>query len=109
MQHELAPRLGIDVGYFRRWFGNFQVTQLRGLTAADFDPYSVTAPLDAGLPGGGGYVINGLYNVNPTKVGVGTDVHDAGERLRQADRALERRGLSAPTRGSRTASCCRAA
>jgi hypothetical protein len=72
VQHELAPRLGIDVGYFRRWFGNFQVTQLQGLTAADFDPYSVTAPLDAGLPGGGGYAIDGLYNVKPTKVGVGT-------------------------------------
>jgi hypothetical protein len=72
VQHELAPRLGIDVGYFRRWFGNFQVTQLQGLTAADFDPYSVTAPLDAGLPGGGGYVIDGLYNVKPTKVGAGT-------------------------------------
>jgi hypothetical protein len=72
VQHELAPRLGIDVGYFRRWFGNFQVTQLQGLTAADFDPYSVTAPADAGLPGGGGYVIDGLYNVKPTKVGVGT-------------------------------------
>ena len=72
VQHELAPRLGIDVGYFRRWFGNFQVTQLQGLTAADFDPYSVTAPIDPGLPGGGGYVIDGLYNVKPTKVGVGT-------------------------------------
>jgi Carboxypeptidase regulatory-like domain len=72
VQHELIPRLGIDVGYFRRWFGNFQVTQLRGLTAADFDRYSVTAPLDSRLPDGGGYLIEGLYNVNPTKVGAGT-------------------------------------
>jgi hypothetical protein len=72
VQHELIPRLGIDVGYFRRWFGNFQVTQLRGLTAADFDRYSVTAPVDSRLPDGGGYVINDLYNVNPLKVGVGT-------------------------------------
>jgi Carboxypeptidase regulatory-like domain len=72
VQHELAPRLGIDVGYFRRWFGNFQVTQLVGLTAADFDPYSVTAPQDAGLPNGGGYQIDGLYNIKPAKVGQGT-------------------------------------
>ena len=72
VQHQLAPRLGIDVGYFRRWFGNFQVTQLQGLTAADFDPYSVAVPLDPGLPDGGGYRIDGLYNVNPSKVGQGT-------------------------------------
>ena len=72
VQHELLPRLGIDVGYFRRWFGNFQVTQLRGLTAADFDRYNVTAPLDSRLPDGGGYPIEGLYNVNPTRTGIGT-------------------------------------
>jgi hypothetical protein len=72
VQHELAPRLGIDVGYFRRWFGNFQVTQILGLNAADFDPYSVTAPVDPGLPDGGGYRIDGLYNLNPSKVGQGT-------------------------------------
>jgi hypothetical protein len=72
VQHELMPRLGIDVGYFRRWFGNFQVTQLRGLTAADFDRYSVTAPLDSRLPDGGGYLIEGIYNVNPSRVGAGT-------------------------------------
>jgi hypothetical protein len=72
VQHELLPRVGIDVGYFRRWFGNFQVTQLRGLTAADFDRYNVTAPLDARLPDGGGYLIEGLYNVNPARTGIGT-------------------------------------
>jgi hypothetical protein len=87
VQHELAPRLGIDVGYFRRWFGNFQVTQILGLTATDFDPYSVTAPLDSGLPDGGGYRIEGLYNVNPSKVGVGTSYsalsRDFGEQTEQ--------------------------
>jgi hypothetical protein len=72
VQHQLAPRVGIDVGYFRRWFGNFQVVQVQGLSASDFDRYSVTAPTDSRLPDGGGYPITDLYNVNPTKVGVGT-------------------------------------
>ena len=72
VQHELIPRLGIDVGYFRRWFGNFQVTQIQGLSASDFDPYSVTAPGDSGLPDGGGYKIDSLFNLNPAKVGQGT-------------------------------------
>ncbi len=72
VQHEIVPRVAIDVGYFRRWFGNFQVTQVIGRTAADFDPYSVIAPIDSRLPDGGGYTIEGLYNLNPLAVGVAT-------------------------------------
>ena len=72
VQHQLAPRVGIDVGYFRRWFGNFQVTQLQGLSAADFDRYNVTAPVDSRLPNGGAFQIADLYNINSLKVGQGT-------------------------------------
>jgi len=73
VQHEVVPRLGVDVGYFRRWFGNFTRVQTRGITSADYDPFSVVAPSDPRLPGGGGYVIDGLYNLNPSKFGVGTN------------------------------------
>jgi hypothetical protein len=64
VQHQVAPRVSVDFGYFRRIFGNFAVTNNRALAATDFSPFSVTAPLDARLPDGGGYPIAGLYDAN---------------------------------------------
>ena len=36
---------------------------------ANYNTFSVTAPLDPRLPGGGGQTISGLYDVNPTLFG----------------------------------------
>jgi hypothetical protein len=59
--------VSVDVSYFRRWFGNFAVTDNRAVAPEDFTPFSITAPSHADLPGGGGYTITGLYNVVPAK------------------------------------------
>ena len=68
-QHELVPRLSVLASYNRRWFQNFLVTDNLAVTASDFTPFTATAPSDPRLPGGGGYPIAGLYDVNPLLFG----------------------------------------
>jgi hypothetical protein len=73
VQHELLPRMSADVGYYRTWYGNMFVTDNLGWTAADFDRFSITAPADPRLPGGGGYTVSGLVNVRPDRFSVPAD------------------------------------
>jgi hypothetical protein len=70
IQHELWPGMGVNVGYFRNWWGNFTVTDNLAVAPSDFSPFCITAPRDARLPGGGGNQICGLYDVSPTKFGL---------------------------------------
>jgi hypothetical protein len=69
VQHELAPRIGVTAGYFRRWFGNIYTLDNTLTAASDYTQFSVPVPVDPRLPGGGGGVISGIYNLNPNKVG----------------------------------------
>jgi Carboxypeptidase regulatory-like domain len=69
VQHELAPRVSIDVGYFRRWYGNQIVTTNLAVGPSDFDLFNITAPTDSRLPGGGGYEVTGLANLKPASFG----------------------------------------
>src|SRR5688572_19931488 len=69
VQHEILPRVSLEVGYARRWLQNFTVTDNTLTEASDYGRFSITAPLDDRLPNGGGYVIDDLFNVNPNKSG----------------------------------------
>jgi hypothetical protein len=69
VQHELMPNVGLTVGYFRTWYGNFRVTANQALTPADFDTYCITAPADSRFAINSGSQICGLFDVKPAMFG----------------------------------------
>jgi hypothetical protein len=64
LQQELMPRVSLDVGYNRRYF-HFRtvgtnpgtVTDNLLVGPSDYDAWTINAPVDSRLPGGGGYPI----------------------------------------------------
>jgi hypothetical protein len=67
LQHELLPRVSLEVGYFRRAFYNQTVTDNRDVTPADFDSFCIAAPVDSRLGSVSGSQICGLYDIKPAK------------------------------------------
>jgi len=84
VQHELVPRVSVDVSYSRRWWGNFFVTHNRALGPQDYDEVTLAAPPDSRLPGGGGYPVTFLTRNNNSVLGVSdpyyTSASDYGEQ-----------------------------
>jgi hypothetical protein len=69
VQHEIASGIGVNIGYFRTWYGNFQITDNMLTTAADYQSFCVTSPGDSRLPNGGGQQICGLVDITPALFG----------------------------------------
>ena len=65
IQHQLFQSLSVNVGYARRWFNHFTVTDNRAVTPADYDEFCITAPTDPRLGDVSGSPICGLYDISP--------------------------------------------
>jgi hypothetical protein len=65
VQHEIVPRVSIDLQYGRRWYGNRRVTDDLSVTAQSYDRFTFTTPTDSRLPDGGGVTLTG-YDLKPT-------------------------------------------
>jgi hypothetical protein len=68
IQQQLHPRISLDFGYYRRIWQNFPVVDNVLASASDFQQFTMNAPTDARLPGGGGYPLT-FYNIKPTSFG----------------------------------------
>ena len=93
VQREIVQSVAVDVGYFRRAWAHFRVTDNLLLTPEDFTRFDMVAPVDPRLPNGGGYTLSGFYNVVPDEGRPGAQPERPLRRLRLAVRELERRRL----------------
>jgi hypothetical protein len=64
VQHEVWRNVSAEVGYFRRWYGNFLATDNLALSPSDYTAFQVTAPADSRLPENGGNVVRSVFDVN---------------------------------------------
>jgi len=69
IQRQIAPMVSVDVGYYRRWFGNFWAVQNLATPASAYNQFTITAPQNPLLPNGGGYPVT-AYDLNPAYFGL---------------------------------------
>jgi hypothetical protein len=73
VQQELFPRSAVEVAYNRRSFTMFTtggtVTDNLSVSPNDLGAWTLTAPRDVRLPGGGGFPVGPLYNLNTNVFG----------------------------------------
>jgi hypothetical protein len=67
VQRELVPRVSTTIGYFRRWYGNFAVTDNLATSASDYTLFKLPVPVDPRLPTSGSVLT--VATINPDKFG----------------------------------------
>src|SRR5688572_20010775 len=79
VQHEILPRVALDVSYNRRWWGNCFFTDNVALGPQDFDEVTITAPQNAKLPDGGGHPVTFVTRNARTAIGAVDNYFTSGD------------------------------
>ena len=71
VQQQVTSRVSAELQWNKRWFYGYYVSRNLALDpTTDWNTYSISAPVDSRLPGGGGYTVSGLHDVVPAKFGL---------------------------------------
>jgi hypothetical protein len=85
IQQQLFPRASVEVGYYRRSFTQYTtsgtITDNLSVSPNDVGTFFLTAPSDPRLPGGGGYRIGPLYDINPGVFGRVSNLVEATKKV----------------------------
>ena len=73
IEQQLLPRVSLEVGYQRRWLVNFTATDSLNREVEDHTQFGINVPADPRLPDGGGFVLDGLYNVTAAAAALGAN------------------------------------
>jgi hypothetical protein len=65
VQHEILPRVSVDLGYNRRWWGNFFVTDNTLVDASDYDVWTVPVPNNSRLADAGAGQVASFFAITP--------------------------------------------
>jgi hypothetical protein len=65
-QHQIADRISVNGGYYRRTFGNQTFTDDLRYDASSYDSFCIRAPVDSDLPDGGGFQVCGVQDLKPS-------------------------------------------
>jgi len=76
IQQELVQGVAVNFGFFKNSWGNQSIVDNTLTALTDYAPFSIAAPLDPRLPGGGGQTVSGLYDLNPNKIGQVLNLHE---------------------------------
>ena len=107
VQQEIAPRVSVNIGYNRRWFGNFFVVSNSLTTASDYDTWTFTAPQNPALPVSGDTLT--YVDISPTAAARGAHNYRRSKpTTRRRTRSTGTVWTSTSTRGCSTASPSRA-
>ena len=81
VQQQVLQRVSVDVGYFRRIFGNFSATDNRAQNLFA-QTTALVVPSDGRLPDGGGQALpNPIYNVDPSQFGRADNLVNLADNL----------------------------